>query len=489
MKKEIVINETIESEISILSYLKNKGINIASYCNGLGKCGKCRVRIKSPSDLPVFPSESSAFTKNELNEGWRLACLHPASQGMIITDFLEAYDEEIETVTDIDIPIEDSEELPERPVIALDLGTTTLAAALVDPDTKKVLRLASCVNHQKRYGADVISRIEAASSNTAFVLMRQARKDILDLTLELGAALPNTRYVISGNTTMQHIFMGYPCKDLGVYPYTPYDLSLHTNDGNTLLPGISAFVGADIVSGLVACDMDISDELSLFIDLGTNGEMAIGNKDGILTASTAAGPAFEGGNISCGASAIPGAICSVCIKDGVALYSTIGNEQAKGMCGSGVLETVYELLNAGIIDNTGLMTDEYFENGFPVAPFINFTQDDVRKVQLAKAAIKAGTERLIKEYGASFRDISRLYIAGGFGKHVNTRKAAGIGLIPKELIDKTVAVGNTSLKGAVKYILDPSLKDRFIRTAKDSKELILSEAKDFSDLYINSINF
>ena len=106
-----------------------------------------------------------------------------------------------------------------------------------------------------------------------------------------------------------------------------------------------------------------------------------------------------------------------------------------------------------------------------------------------KAAIKAGTERLIKEYGASFRDISRLYIAGGFGKHVNIRKAAGIGLIPKELTDKTVAVGNTSLKGAVKYILDPSLKDRFIRTAKDSKELILSEAKDFSELYINSINF
>ena len=488
MKNEIIINET--SNISILEYMNNIGCNVASYCFGLAKCGKCRVKISSPSNIPILPSEYDFFTETELDEGWRLACLHTVSQGMCISDYLKAFDEDI--VAENDIEISDCEPyfLPKNPVISLDLGTTTIAAALVDPDTKKVLRLASCLNHQKRFGADIVSRINAASANGSFMLMRLARKDIMDITQTLMAAVPNTQYIISGNTTMQHILMGYPCRDLGVYPYTPVDISLHTQDNFTLLPGIGVYVGADIVSGIIACDMDISDELCLFVDIGTNGEMAIGNKHKILTASTAAGPAFEGGNISCGSAAVPGAICSVKIQGHTALYNTIDSKSPKGLCGSGVLETVYELLNSGIIDNTGLLKDEYFENGFPITQNIYFNQNDIREVQLAKAAIKAGIDILLKQFHAEYSDIAKLYIAGGFGKHVNIAKAGGIGLIPSELTSKAIAVGNTSLKGAVRFALDQeSLRERFINTAKNSEEILLSDINEFSESYINSINF
>lgn len=488
MKNEIIINET--SDISILEYMNNIGCNVASYCSGLAKCGKCRVKITSPKDIPVLQSEYEFFTESELNEGWRLACLHTVSRGMLITDYLEALDEDMAVENDIVISDCEPGFIPKNPVIALDLGTTTMAAALVDPDTKKVLRLASCINHQKRFGADIISRINAASANDSYMLMRLARKDIMDLTQTLMAAMPNTRYVVSGNTTMQHILMGYPCKNLGIYPYTPVDISLHTQENFTMLPGIGVYVGADIVSGIIACDMDISDELCLFIDIGTNGEMAIGNRYKILTASTAAGPAFEGGNISCGNAAVPGAICSLKINGRTALYNTIDNKPPKGLCGSGVLETVYELLNAGIIDSTGLLRDEYFENGFPITQSIYFNQNDIREVQLAKAAIKAGIDILLKEFHAEYSDIDRLYIAGGFGKHVNITKAGGIGLIPAELTQKSIAVGNTSLKGAVRFALDQdAFSERFINTAKNSEEILLSDIKEFSESYINSINF
>ncbi len=488
MTNEIIINET--SDISILEYMNNIGCNVASYCFGLAKCGKCRVKISSPKDIPILQTEYDFFTEAELNEGWRLACLHTASKGMRISDYMKALDEDIVAENDIEISDCEPRSIPQNPVIAIDLGTTTIAAALVDPDTKKVLRLASCLNHQKRFGADVVSRINASSANGSFMLMRLARKDIMDLTLSLMAAVPNVQYIISGNTTMQHILLGYPCRNLGIYPYTPVDISLHTQENFTLLPGIGVYVGADIVSGIIACDMDISDELCLFIDIGTNGEMAIGNKHKILTASTAAGPAFEGGNISCGTAAVPGAIRSVKIQGHTALYNTIDGKSPKGLCGSGVLETVYELLNADIIDKTGLLIDEYFETGFPITQDIYFNQNDIREVQLAKAAIKAGIDILLKEFNAKYSDIDRLYIAGGFGKHVNITKAAGIGLIPSELADKAVAVGNTSLKGAVRFALEQdALRERFINTAKNSKEILLSDIKEFSESYINSINF
>ena len=257
----------------------------------------------------------------------------------------------------------------------------------------------------------------------------------------------------------------------------------------TILPGISTFVGADIVSGIVACGMDESEEICILVDLGTNGEMAIGNRDRILSASTAAGPAFEGGNISCGIPGIPGAVCSVEIEDGKAKVQTIGGSPASGICGTGVLEVVYELLKEELIDETGLLDDDYFDDGFPVAEGVVFTGKDVREVQLAKSAVRAGMEVLIEAYGTDYDHIGKLYLAGGFGQKIDLEKAVGIGLLPEELLDRMYPVGNSSLAGAVMAARDPAILERMAETALRSEETALAESPLFSDLYMDHMFF
>ena len=202
----------------------------------------------------------------------------------------------------------------------------------------------------------------------------------MQLTEECGIELAEIqRIMISGNTTMGHLLMGYDCSGLGVFPFTPVNIDLiegkasdilklqDTEAKVQLLPGISTYVGGDIVSGLFACDFDKNEEVCMLIDLGTNGEMAIGNKDRILVTSTAAGPAFEGGNITWGTGSIPGAICSAQIKDKKAEVRTIKDESPPGICGTGVVETAAELLKEELIDETGRLEDDYFDEGYPLA--------------------------------------------------------------------------------------------------------------------------
>ncbi|MBQ7446358.1 MAG: DUF4445 domain-containing protein, partial [Eubacterium sp.] len=270
----------------------------------------------------------------------------------------------------------------------------------------------------------------------------------------------------------------------------PVDISLHEEDNFLILPGISTYVGADIVSGIIACGMDQGEEVCMLIDLGTNGEMAIGNKDRIISASTAAGPAFEGGNISCGVAGVPGAISSVDIaEDGSVQIGTIGGKDPIGLCGTGVLEVVYEMLKAEYMDETGLLDDEYVDDGFPLSDDVVFTDQDVREVQLAKSAIRAGAETLMEEYGVGYDDISALYLAGGFGQKINLQKAAGIGLLPEELLDRTKAVGNSSLAGAVMIARDETLKERFAHVADYSEEVSLTGNPTFNDLYMEYMMF
>jgi len=256
-----------------------------------------------------------------------------------------------------------------------------------------------------------------------------------------------------------------------------------------MMPGISTFVGADIVSGMIAVDMDQSDEVCLLVDLGTNGEMVIGSREKMVSASTAAGPAFEGGNISCGVAGIPGAISSVSIEDGEPTVGTIGDRPAIGLCGTGVLETVYELLKDELIDETGLMDDDYFDDGFPLAEGVVFTNKDVREVQLAKSAIRAGIEVLLQEYGVGYDGVARVYIAGGFGEKINQEKAIGIGLLPEEFDGKIIPIGNSSLAGAVMLAKDPSLGERFARVAAAAGETALAENPKFNDLYMDHMFF
>ena len=499
MGHRIRIENTAEGT-SILQALQARGEYIPAPCGGNGTCGKCRVRFVQDPPAPS-QADRKVLTEAEIADGVRLACRTAAVQGAVIE--IEAGDEkQMDVASGFTLDVASGRVPVQRDIVdgekdteeggtiaaAVDIGTTTIAMSAVDIGSGRILGTSTGINHQRSWGADVISRMEASNQGKGALLQKSIRADLDLLREELGLA-QDARMVISGNSTMEHLLQGLSCETLGVAPYTPVDISLHEYENMTILPGISTFVGADIVSGIVACGIDQSEEICILVDLGTNGEMAIGNRDRIISASTAAGPAFEGGNISCGVAGIPGAVSSVEITDGGARVETIGGLPPVGLCGTGVLETVYELLKEELVDETGLLDDEYFDDGFPVAEGIVFTNKDVREVQLAKSAVRAGLEVLLEEYGADYDQIGKLYIAGGFGQKINLEKAVGIGLLPEELLDRMVPVGNSSLAGAVMAACDPSVLERMRAVGENAEETALAENPLFSDLYMDNMFF
>lgn len=382
-------------------------------------------------------------------------------------------------------------------VLCIDIGTTTIAFERICGGKRSV---TTAVNGQRSFGADVISRIEAANGGRGKELKQKICYQLVDGLRKLyrDAKQPD-KIIISANTTMVQLLMGYPCEELGQYPFKPYNPELIKTDFKTLtgsgicsspveiIGAVSGFVGGDIVSGMYMCDFDISDRINLFIDLGTNGEMAIGNANKILVTSTAAGPAFEGGRISCGAGSVDGAVYSVDLTR--KKIKTINDKPPVGLCGTGVVEITAELIKHKLVDNTGLLNERYFEKGYPISDKIYFTQKDIREIQNAKAAVRAGTELLIKRYGIGYDDISTVYIAGGFGYKLNVEKACIIGLILPQLRDKCIAVGNSSLGGAVKYAFSTDGADRTNKIRRISEELVLAADKEFNDSYMRCMYF
>lgn len=495
MENRTVTIEKTEKAASVLEALQAQGEYILAPCGGNGTCGKCKVRFYAQNAPEASAADRKILTAGEIEAGVRLACTASAAEGMKVE--LLAQDEsamEVETSFTLntgkagETSDADADAGTAGMIAAVDIGTTTIAMSAVDAATGRVCGTVTGINHQRAFGADVISRMEASNEGKGEQLRQSIVNDLNALRAQLGLTA-DVPMVISGNSTMEHLLQGLSCRTLGVAPYTPVDISLHTYENMTILPGISTFVGADIVSGIVACGMDQSEEICILVDLGTNGEMAIGNKDRIISASTAAGPAFEGGNISCGVAGIPGAISSVEIEDGEAHVQTIGGRPPVGLCGTGVLEVVYELLKEELIDETGLLDDEFFEGGFPLTEGIVFTGKDVREVQLAKSAVRAGLEVLLQVYGADYDRIGKLYIAGGFGQKIDFKKAVGIGLLPEELLDRMVPVGNSSLAGAVMAARDPAVLSRMRAVGETAEETALAENPLFSDLYMDNMFF
>ena len=481
------------SHKTLLEILQTEGIFLPADCGGRGVCGKCRVRFLNGAPKAV-KEEKEKLSPEQLEEGIRLAC-RTCPEGTFVVEWEQSEEEiEVESVgvfaeTSAKNRSDRTDHGGRNRRVAVDIGTTTIAAALVDIQSGQVLAAETGINHQRSFGADVISRMQASNDGKGEELRQLAERDIRNLITGLGEDPETVPTVIAGNTTMEHLLRGLSCTTLGVVPFTPVDISLHREGNRLFLPGISTFVGADIVAGIVSVGMDESDEICMLIDLGTNGEMAIGNKEKILTTSTAAGPAFEGGNISCGVAGIPGAISRVTITDGKVAYETIGGKEPVGLCGTGVLEVMYELLKEEIVDETGLMDDEYTDEGFPVVGDIVFTDKDIREVQLAKSAIRSGAETLMKEFGAGHGDISRLYLAGGFGQKIDLTKAAGIGILPKELVKKTVAVGNSALSGAIMVAAEESVSERFLKAISVASEIGLSDNASFRDLFMQHMFF
>ena len=379
--------------------------------------------------------------------------------------------------------------------VCIDIGTTTVEGALVDRSSGNILAAERVLNRQKSYGSDVISRIDACLSGKADELKNAVRNDVADLTDKmlksagiedrLRDRIPS---YIAGNTVMTHIFAGFDVSGLAAAPYEPVTTDFVETDGFLLMPGLGAFVGGDVLMGMIASGAFESDEVTAFIDVGTNGEMAVGSKDGILAGGTAAGPAFEGGSISCGSPAKPGAISGVEISGRLVDVKTVGDEKPGSICGSGIIEAVSEFLRNGIIDGHGNMAEEY-DGVFTLCQDVTVTQDDVRQVQLAKSAIRAGLETLVETAGIRAADVKRLYVAGGFGKNLNVEKCCGIGLIPSELKDKCVLSGNTSLSGTIKYACG-EITNEMIRDVKARTRTVnFAGLGSFRQKFIENMDF
>lgn len=496
---------------TLLEAMIRGGIYISAVCGGNGTCGKCKIRLLE-GVLAVTPADDKYFKTEKLAEGWRLACkAQPADSCKVLV--MQKKETDFEVLSGFTANPQNREDTANEDYsIAIDIGTTTLALTLVGNKGKQLIDTYTAVNQQRTYGADVISRMQASMNGKAVELRRCIQKDLLTgIKLFIKRNRLNRKdikeIVIAGNTTMGHLLMGYDCSGLGIYPFQPVDISLlrrsfqevfEDSDGMdcriTLLPGISTYVGADIASGLYFCGFHKSDKINLLVDLGTNGEMGIGGRDRILTTSTAAGPAFEGGNITWGTGSIQGAVCNVDIIDKQVNIRTIGDKEPIGICGTGVIETAAELVKEKIIDETGLMSEDYFDDGFPLAKTlagddIVFTQKDVRELQLAKSAIRAGVETLLLRYGVNYGQINKVYLAGGFGFKMDQDKAIAIGMLPEEFRGRIEAVGNSSLGGAVKYITETDSEAFLLKIVTAASEINLANDIAFNDFYMKYMFF
>lgn len=405
--------------------------------------------------------------------------------------------------------------------IAIDIGTTTIVMNLVNMETGKILSTTSILNSQRQFGADVVSRIQYAIEKSLKDVSNVVKEDIIE---GIGNLLKSSKInkeniyevAISGNNIMQHLLMELFCDSMAIYPFTAvtndavevefYELfkSRLLSCKVVILPSVSSYVGADIVSGMTVCKFYNLEHICLFIDIGTNGEMALGNKNRILCTSTAAGPAFEGANIESGVGSINGAISSINIdteiKNGnrnyIINYKTIGDAPALGICGSGIIDITAELLKSGIIDSTGKFDKNNWKDKFIDVTLhegsiqkVVFTQKDIREIQMAKSAIRSGIEILMKRFGCHYEDLYKVYIAGGFGNKLNLKNAAVIGLIPKQLLSKTQIIGNSSLSGTIEYLINKNTKQNMRHIINIAQGIDISMDEDFNSEFINNMSF
>jgi uncharacterized 2Fe-2S/4Fe-4S cluster protein (DUF4445 family) len=521
--KEKMIIDRSKQQKNLLEMLQEKNEYISAPCNGNGICGKCIVRYKSGATEPT-KQDREFLSEKQLEQGYRLACQsYPTEEYKVEIPELE---ETIEVLSQwenqrteeiLKNTAEGTAEKTENALygICIDIGTTTLAALLVNLETEADCQTAVSVNHQRAYGSDVLSRISASNGGKKWEIQRCIRQDLQKLIRELLQKEKITeqqiqRIVIAGNTTMCHLLRGFSCETLGVAPFLPVDLSwmegsaadfLGMKELDTkvvILPGISAFVGADIMAGIAKMNMHRSEGYHLLLDIGTNGEMVLGNCRHMYVTSTSAGPAFEGGNISCGMAGIPGVISHVFMEEtGKAGFQVIGEadgenkkkQQAIGICGTGMIDLVYELRKHQMIDEHGTYSDLYFDTGYELAEKVKFTQNDIRELQMAKAAIRAGVDILVKKAGIAFDEVDNCYLAGGFGTKIDIKKAAGIGLIPKELEMKTIPAGNTVLAGTKEVLLSRISKEELEKIQTMADVINLAEENDFEELYLSYMDF
>lgn len=406
--------------------------------------------------------------------------------------------------------------------VAVDVGTTTVVAQIVEMNTGRILGVTGAPNPQASYGEDVISRIIYACDKNGLgelheVIIKTINQLIQNLVSEKNISLNNIiAMVAAGNTTMSHLLLGLmPCT-IRLEPYVPVadiypqilakEINININPEAVIetLPSVASYVGGDIVAGVLACGIAERPEITALIDIGTNGEIAIGNSEWLVCCSASAGPAFEGGGTRCGMRATKGAINEISISNGKVTYKTIGNAKPIGLCGSGLIDCMYELVKNKIIRPDGKFERDIKDKRFSIVDGIPqyiivpaeesgtkqpivITETDIDNLMKSKGAIFAAMKSLVDYIGISFDQIEKLYVAGGFGNYLNIEKAIGIGLLPDIPREKIEFVGNTSLAGARICLLSEKALEKAFIISRAMTNIELSVYQPFMDEFVAAL--
>lgn len=540
MQQRITINLNTDSKTTdkttILEYCRSHGIaGIETPCGGKGTCGKCKVTVTKPYYKDVLACRTRICDGMEIIVGRKESTGTKEDSMVVLTNgenVSEKFNEHVNrNVVLKEETANESEKVRsnEDTLAACDIGTTTVVCYLIDKETGQIISTRSAANPQRSFGADVLSRIEAAgrieaSSEPGLKIMQTQIVSLLngfisEMLTECGRTKVS-RFSVAGNTVMCHLLMGISPEKLGKAPFmpdeyfgrafNPLDIGLENCQTMIIFPTVSSFVGGDITAGMM--ETVNRNELTLYLDIGTNGEMALGKGDRYVCCATAAGPAFEGAQIEMGMPASKGAVDKVWLEGRRIKYSVIGNDRPVGLCGSGLIDALALLLKAGIIDENGtilsgqelpiLFRSYVFEVeaedaaqstetslAVHIAPGVYITQEDIRKLQLAKGAIAAGIEVLFKEYGCMPCNIDVLTFAGGFGNYIDKASAAAIGLFPQELLDRAKEVGNAAGNGAVSAALSQEAWERALDISGDMRYIELASYPHFDEMYVEHMNF
>jgi uncharacterized 2Fe-2S/4Fe-4S cluster protein (DUF4445 family) len=450
-----------------------------------------------------------------------LACQTPVCDGMRIYVPSEEQMHMAEDAQNLEADTRFPADRTENLVASCDIGTTTVVCHLSDGKNGRRLASVGEANAQRMYGADVISRISAASDGNLEQMQQaivgQINTMIETLCLRAGTDRSIDHISVAGNTVMCHILCGLSPETIGVSPFAPLSFfgaeepaeKYGLKQGKTLYiaPAVAGYVGGDITADLLAAGMytgGVRDEkMTLLLDIGTNGEMVLGSAGSYVCCATAAGPAFEGAEITMGMPACTGAVSKVWLEEDEIRFSVIGGGKPTGICGSGLIDALAVALTVGLVDETGCIADEeevdekwahYLtedENGacIQIAGEVRLTQSDIRKLQLAKAAIAAGIEILLKEQQISCEQVDELLLAGGFGSFLRIESAAAIGLIPKQLLSSAQAVGNAAGEGAVLAGLSKEAQSKLGKISQSMHYVELSTHSAFSESYMDQMYF
>jgi uncharacterized 2Fe-2S/4Fe-4S cluster protein (DUF4445 family) len=465
-------------------------------CGGRGLCKRCKVRLRDGELDDIGPQ---LLSDAEVQQGERIACQHHVAGDATL--------EVQQWETPILLDESTFEFVPgEGWGVAIDLGTTTLAGQLLDLATGKVLAVRTALNRQAEFGSDIMSRIcYGVSPSGARRLRELIRSQLCQLVRDLlqavhAPAVPLTEVVIVGNTPMHNIFCDYDLEPLSYYPFDPandgiaifskaqLDWDVPGEPTITFLPGLGGFVGSDILAGLLATGLHERDELTVFVDLGTTGEIVIGNRERMLCASTAAGPAFEAARISMGMQASTGAVTEVrpAGSNGDLACTVLGGGPARGICGSGLVDAVAALLDTGKLTASGRFADRSQE--MVLVDPVTLSQQDVRELQLAKGAIATGIDMLVQHWGATNDDVALVFVAGAFGNYIRFSSAERIGLLnfPE---DRLCASGNTALLGAKLAMFKAPQARGYDELRNRIEHVSLNTDPAFQDQFVDALLF